>query len=84
MQKAVLKRFGLNLKRLRTLQGLTQERLAELSGLHPNYIGGIERGERKLSLANIVRLCLALQCSATELFKDVIGADGLRSKGRGR
>jgi transcriptional regulator with XRE-family HTH domain len=84
MHKAVFNRFGANLRRLRKQRNLTQERLAELSNLHPNYIGGVERGERNLSLANIVRLCLALQCPVIELFKDVIGADGIRPKGRGR
>ena len=84
MQKAILTRFGTNLRQLRATHNLTQERLAELSGLHPNYIGGIERGERNLALFNIVRLCLALQCPAEELFKGIIGCDGLRPKGRGR
>ena len=75
MSKPILTAFGANARRLRLKRNFTQERLAELSGLHPNYIGGIERGERNLSLINIVRLTRALQCRITDLFAGISTSD---------
>lgn len=66
-----LKKFGEQVRRLRTLRALSQEELAELAGLHRNYIGGIERGERNLALLNILRLAKALGVSPSELLKGI-------------
>ena len=41
---AVLRALGKNVRRIREQSDLTQEKLAELSGLDPTYISGIERG----------------------------------------
>lgn len=71
MSTPILEVFWANARRLRLKRKLTQERLAELSSLHPNYIGGIERGERNLSLINIVRLIRALQCRIGDLFDGI-------------
>ena len=67
-------RFGLNLRALRKARGLSQEGLAELSGLHYTYIGGIERGERNVSIDNIGRLADAFGLDARELLQP--GPDG--------
>jgi len=51
--------------------GLTQERLAELCGLDRSYIGGIERGERNVSLRNIQLIARALGVPLSRLMKDL-------------
>jgi transcriptional regulator with XRE-family HTH domain len=68
MENEVLVLFGKRLKELRISKKLTQIELAEICGLHPNYIGMVERGERNPSLINIDKLAKALDVSLSELF----------------
>jgi transcriptional regulator with XRE-family HTH domain len=65
-----LKKLGEQVRNLIKAKGLSQEKLAELSGLHRNYIGGIERGERNLSFLNLLRIARALEISPSELLKE--------------
>lgn len=51
--------------------GLSQEKLAERAQLHWTYIGGIERGERNVSLINIVRIAEALSLTPSDLLKEI-------------
>lgn len=60
-------RFGKRLRELRQRKGLSQERLAELAGLHRTYVSGVERGERNISLLNIERLAIALGVEMSDL-----------------
>lgn len=63
----IRQKFGTRVRELRTAQGLSQEKLADLSGLHRTYIGGIERGERNVSLENIQKIALALSESLSSI-----------------
>lgn len=63
-----LARFGARIREIRTEAGLTQEELAHRAGLHWTYIGQIERGERNLSLKNVLKLARGLGVPEAELF----------------
>jgi transcriptional regulator with XRE-family HTH domain len=60
--------FGKRLREIRRRRDMTQERLAELSGLSIQYIGEIERGKRNPSLTSIETLASALDMSVADLF----------------
>jgi transcriptional regulator with XRE-family HTH domain len=68
MEEEVLILFGKKIRELRTKLKLSQNTLAEKSGLHANYIGMVERGERNPSLINIDKLAKALNVSLSEIF----------------
>lgn len=59
--------FGRRLKELRMQRRLSQEKLAELSDLHRNYVGVIERGQQNISLLNIVKLAHGLNVRPAKL-----------------
>ena len=59
--------FGERLRELRHVKLMTIEQVAEIAGLHPNYLSSVERGERNVSLFNIWRIASGLGLTATEL-----------------
>ena len=66
LQRAV----GANLRRHREARGLSQEAFAEVLGFHRTYVGGLERGERNLSLRSVERLAASLSLEPISLFAD--------------
>jgi transcriptional regulator with XRE-family HTH domain len=66
-------RFGKKVRQLRLGNGWSQEVLAGRAGLHPTYIGGIERGERNVGLDNIHKLARALGVKAATLLDGAVG-----------
>ncbi len=63
--------LGATIRDLRRTLGYSQERLAEKAELHRTYIGGVERGERNVSLENIVRLARALRVTPSQLLERI-------------
>jgi transcriptional regulator with XRE-family HTH domain len=67
-------------RQLRDERGLSQERLGEKSGLHRNYVGGVERGELNPTLSNVAKLAKGLGLQSSEL---LILTERLQPKRRG-
>ena len=63
--------FGKRVRELRLAKGLSQEKLAEMTGLHRNYIGGIERGERNVGLENIHKIANALSETLSSIMSGI-------------
>jgi ribosome-binding protein aMBF1 (putative translation factor) len=63
----VMVQFGRRLRKARQERGVSQERLAELAGLHRTYVSSVERGERNISLLNIEKLAAALGVAMSDL-----------------
>ena len=63
-------KYGSILKSFRLTQNLSQEKLAFKTGLHRTYIGSVERGERNISLKNILVICKSLNVTPSVFFKE--------------
>ena len=64
---------GQRIRNYRTQLGLSQEKLAELSGCHPTYIGQLERGEKNATLESIDKVASSLKISLSKLFENLGG-----------
>lgn len=60
--------IGNNIKQVRTLEGISQERLAELIGKSAHFISLLERGESGLSVPTVVAICRALNTDTNTIF----------------
>ena len=65
--EGLLRILALNIRKLRKEKELSQEGLAELTGLHRTYVGAIERSERNVTLATLNSFARALKTSVPEL-----------------
>lgn len=71
----IAKIIGQRIRNYRTQKGLSQEKLAELAGCHPTYIGQLERGEKNATLESVEKITSAMDISLSELF-DKLGKSG--------
>lgn len=62
---------GERVRYLRKNRGLTQEQLGEIVGLPQSYIGGIERGEKNISLETLERVIKALNINLDDVFEPI-------------
>ena len=68
---AIAERFGRNLRRERRREGLSQEELAKLAGLHRTAIGMLERGERVPKIDTLIRLADSAGTTPTKLLDGI-------------
>jgi transcriptional regulator with XRE-family HTH domain len=66
------KDVGRRVRRIRTERGISQEELARAVGMHRTYLGGVERGERNLTLRSVERLADRLGVDVRVLL-DLVG-----------
>lgn len=59
-----------NIRIRRKIKNISQEDLADMADLHRTYIGAIERGQQNVSIDNIEKIALALDCQVKELFNE--------------
>lgn len=71
--------LGDAVREFRSRRGISQEALAELSEMHRTYLGGIERGRRNPSYANILKIADALDVRTSDLIRR---AEELQSEAR--
>lgn len=64
---ATRRQLARRIRKLRKEAGLSQEQLADLSGLHRTYIGAIERAEQNVSIDNIGKIAKALKIKPSKL-----------------
>ncbi len=71
----ISKQVGQRIRNFRIQNNLSQEKLAELAGCHPTYIGQLERGEKNATLESIERVAAALNIPLSRLFEQLGAGD---------
>ena len=67
-KEPILLQLGQRIQEIRKARNLSQEKLAELAGVHRTYIGMIERAEKNITLCNIEKIAKALNTDIKSLF----------------
>ena len=70
MEGDLQRTLGRNLRAYRQARGLSQEAFADLLGVHRTYMGGVERGERNLTLRSVERLAERIGVEPLNLLRD--------------
>ncbi len=76
----IKKLIGLRIKELRNNRGLTQEKLAELMGINPVYMSGIERGKENPTLNTLINLSNALDVEIGDIFASLESFDPKKAR----
>lgn len=71
MNDSVLLKYGQAIRSIRQSKNISQEQLADLSGLHRTYISDVELGKRNVSLENIEKIAYALDMNMSTIFIEV-------------
>ena len=69
-EQGALKRLGVSIRAARKAKGYSQEALADLAEIDRSHMGKIERGERNVSLLNLIRVSNALTCKPSDLLSN--------------
>lgn len=77
-------RFGRNVRLLREQRGLSQEAFADVLAVHRTFVGGVERGERNLTLRTVERLSARLDTDPLDLLTGDTPGTALRAAASGR
>ena len=67
--------IGQRLRQRRKELNYSQEYTSERAGLHPTYIGQLERGEKNATLESVEKVCLALDLPMEDLFRNIHSMD---------
>jgi len=71
MEGDLQRTVGRNLRRYREGRHLSQEAFADVLGVHRTYMGGIERGERNLTLKSVERIAARIEVDPLALLRPV-------------
>ena len=65
----ILEVFGRNVQKYRKEREISQEKLAEIAGVHRTYVGMIERAEKNITLRNMEKIANALSVKIKDLLE---------------